>query len=47
MVPIQLPHRTPNFVQRFVDLGLAQTSESRRHAAGPGGPAHPIVERRL
>jgi hypothetical protein len=43
MVPIQLPHWTLNFVQRFVDYGLTQTSESRRHDAD----AHPNVEGRL
>jgi hypothetical protein len=44
MMPIQPPRRTLNFVQRFVDYGLTQTSQSRRHAADPEGSTYPIVE---
>jgi hypothetical protein len=38
-MPIQLPHRTLNFVERLVDYELPQTSESRRHAAARSADA--------
>ena len=38
MVSLQLPHRTQDFLQRFVDRGLIQTSLYRRSVPPVIGP---------